>query len=477
MSGLDSKHAFKSRAIEVGIKDEFVTKLKNGGIETFGSLAFSSDATPTSNTESKFKTAVEGLIGEAIDDSEMIPLRRLWFESHALVLSDIRSRTERTESDQPRKMPLAERLARIEKQKKELKGLVLDAASEPSHALVDKFQSMIEDGYITYIGPDKCMSREEEITKERKDSSIAVDNSGGLKLTKKSLELQCDVSGELRLRGAFTRRSLAMHQTQLIDFDVIEEWHQRLFAALIRSPPAGHKYVTIQQILTADRQLWMLVSQGTRGHLTQAVGGEYPLTEAFKKFYNSPEVLCFMTPLPSTRSEPYARPDSGGHQQQQAGRAKGKGKNKQAPQSGSNNHGTAPTIKELLSTMPDNYSQMESGCVFSSTVDCASIRRKASATLDCTSATTRVAQKSGRTSNSNTDFARRKSRRQPKRSPRISLWFSWNCVRVLQGCPMPCNKVDGKFLHLITKATVSKPRYIALSLISLRLLALIFLKR
>ena len=366
MSGLDSEHAFKSRAIEVGMADDLITKLANGGINTFGSLAFSSEATPTSNTETKFKDAIEALISDALTPGEMIPLRRLWFESHALVLSDIRSRTERTESDQPRKMPLAERMARIEKQKKELKGLVINAASEPSHALVDKFQSMIDDGYLTYIGPEKCLSREEEITKEKKDTSIAIDTSGGLKLTKKSLDLQCDVSGELRLRAAFTRRALGMHQAQLVDFDVIEDWRQKLFAALIRTPPAGHKYITVQQILTADKQLWMLVSQETRGTLNQKVGDELPLTEAFKKFCNSPEVLCFMTPLPSTRSEPYSRPDSGS--QPSSGKSKGKGKNKHGAQSNSQSNSGTPTIKDLLSNMPENCSsKLPSGkwlCVF-----------------------------------------------------------------------------------------------------------------
>ena len=91
MSGLDSEHAFKSRAIEVGMADDLITKLANGGIKTFGSLAFSSEATPTSNTETKFKDAIEALISDALTPGEMIPLRRLWFESHALVLSDIRS--------------------------------------------------------------------------------------------------------------------------------------------------------------------------------------------------------------------------------------------------------------------------------------------------------------------------------------------------------------------------------------------------
>ena len=479
MSGLDSSHAFKSRALEVGMKDVFITKLENGGIETFGSLAFSSDATPTSNTESKFKTAIEGLIGEGIADSEMIPLRRLWFEAHALVLSDIRSRTERTESDQPRKMPLAEQLARIEKQKKELKGLVLDAASEPSHALVDKFQSMIEDGYITYIGPDKCVSREEEITKEKKDSSIAVDNTGGLKLTKKSLELQCGVSGELRLRGAFTRRSLAMHQTQLVDFHVIEEWHQRLFASLV------HHLRDIS--MSQSNKSWLLTGncgclypKRLVGTLRKLLGAHFHWQMHSRSF--TIHQRFFASWLHCPRQGPNHMPGlkAAGINNSRLGRPRARAKT-------SKDLRVDPTTMERLPQSKSFYPtclkivrancQTESGCAYSSTADCANIRRKDNVTLDCISATTRVAQRSGHTLNANTDFARQKSRRQPQRNPRISLWFSWNYVRVLQGCPMPCNKVDGKFLHLIITVTVSNPRCIALSLISPRLLGLIFLKR
>lgn len=351
MSGLDSTHAFESRALEIGMSEEFIEKLKNGGVKTFGSLAFSSDATPSSNTEDKFKDAIKQLIGEDIDPIEMIPLRRLWFEAHALVLSDIRSRTERTEADQPRKMPLAERLARIAKQKTELRGLVIDPSLEPSHSLVDKFQNMVEEGCLVYIGPDKCMSREEEVAKDRRDTSIAVDASGGLKLTKKAIELQCDVSGELRL----TRRSLAMHQTHLVSFELIEEWRQQMFAALIRQPPAGHKFVSTQQIPTADKQLWLLMSQDTRGKMTSGVGEPLPLDKALQSLMKSPEVLCFMTPLPSARSEPYSRPESS--YQTGSGEGKNKGKGKGTSGSSTNaNQSSTPTIKELLANLPEGYS-------------------------------------------------------------------------------------------------------------------------
>lgn len=353
MSGLDSTHAFESRAAEIGMSEEFIEKLKSGGVKTFGSLAFSSDANPQSNTEEKFRDAIKALIGEDIEASDMIPLRRLWFEAHALVLSDIRSRTERTEADQPRKMPLAERLARISKQKSELKGLVIDSSMEPAHALVDKFQNMVEEGCLIYVGPEKCLSREEEVTKDRKESSVAIDSAGGLKLTKKAVELQCDVSGELRLRAAFTRRALAMHQTNLVTFDIIEEWRQQLFTALIRHPPAGHKYVTTQQVLTADKQLWLLMSQDTRGKMTSGVGDPLPLDAALQSLMKSPEVLCYMTPLPAARSEPYSRPEQSSHMGNGKGKNKGKGKGSGSKGNQSNSNSNMPTIKELLANLPE----------------------------------------------------------------------------------------------------------------------------
>ena len=57
----------------------------------------------------------------------------------------------------------------------------------------------------------------------------------------------------------------------------METWHNAMVQALMRKPPAGHKYVTIQQIMAADRELWSFLSQNTRGKLKVTVGQPPPL--------------------------------------------------------------------------------------------------------------------------------------------------------------------------------------------------------
>ena len=100
---------------------------------------------------------------------------------------------------------------------------------------------------------------------------------GNVKVTKAENQLNCDVTGELRLRQCLTRKALAFDQIKLCSFDVMETWHNAVVQALMRKPPAGHKYVTIQQIMAADRELWSLLSQSTRGKLKVMVGQPPPL--------------------------------------------------------------------------------------------------------------------------------------------------------------------------------------------------------
>ena len=89
----------------------------------------------------------------------------------------------------------------------------------------------------------------------------------------------------------------------------------------------------------------------------------YVRKQTFEKWSS---IHVVMTPLPTTRSEPYSRPDSGS--QPSAGKSKGKGKNKHGAQSNSQSNNGTPTIKELLSNMPENCSsKLPSGkwlCVF-----------------------------------------------------------------------------------------------------------------
>ena len=123
MAGLESWPAFQARALEIQMTSDFLDALKVVGIDSFGKLAFICAANPASGDDAPLRNAVETLLGSAVDEPQMIPLRRLWFERHAIASSDMKARLERTASDTPRQMPLAERMSRLKRQKDELKSL------------------------------------------------------------------------------------------------------------------------------------------------------------------------------------------------------------------------------------------------------------------------------------------------------------------------------------------------------------------
>ena len=65
------------------------------------------------------------------------PLRRLFFESYTLAAADMRSRLDRKDCDEPRRLAQAERASRHASQVTRLNSLDLTGELEPSHALID----------------------------------------------------------------------------------------------------------------------------------------------------------------------------------------------------------------------------------------------------------------------------------------------------------------------------------------------------
>ena len=139
---------------------------------------------------------------------------------------------------------------------------------------------MIEVGCIHYLAPEKCPSRHDEINVTRPEQQLTFDGQGMVKIAKRELDLRCDISGELRLRDALRRKALAFDLAGLASFERLEEWHTQMFQAMTRQPPAGYKFVTTQQVMAADRQLWALVSQESRQQLILEVGNPPPLNNA-----------------------------------------------------------------------------------------------------------------------------------------------------------------------------------------------------
>ena len=357
MAGLESSAHFKDRARKYGLAEDLIAEFTKAGIDTFGKLAIICAIQPNSGDDTALLQAIKGLTGKDVPPKDVPTVRRLWYESHTHAMLDLQQQVQKTPDSLPREMPMAERLTRLKRQRDELKGLVLDVRTEPGHALVDKVQSMLDQGLISHIPPEKCVSRQDEIMGVKSESRLSLGSDGNIKMTHQASDLRCDTSGELRLRQCFLRRALAFDQVGLASFVQLEEWSNKMFQALLESPPAGYRYVTVQQILSADAKLWQIMSQESRGNIAVGIGLDPPLDSLLKKLCLDPLVIACMTPLPVPANQP--APSSASTDGSSKGPGKGhpqktgKGKSGKGKQSaGASAAGVS--LKELLANLPDN---------------------------------------------------------------------------------------------------------------------------
>eukprot|EP00435_Cladocopium_sp_Y103_P064275 s1743_g26.t1 len=234
----------------MGIAIEEIDAFELAGIDTFAKFAFCSQYQPGSTDEQPLMRFIEETIGFAPGPDKMSNYRRLFFESHALCLQDLRQKVERTDRCETKVLPLAEKVERIN-------------------------------------------------------------------------------------QSAMQRRALAYDMAGVASFLVLEKWANLLFERLQQEPPGGHKYVTHDQILRADKALWLKVAEETRAKV-QSNGTDKAVDEAIEKWSLHAEVQYHMMPLPfaaSSTSKPSGaqpatttKPVVKDNDLKQGSKGKGKGK-------------------------------------------------------------------------------------------------------------------------------------------------------
>ena len=313
MTSIESAAAFTNRARTIGLSNEIITALTAGEVATFGTFAFCCPYSPGQPDEEPFKAALRTLLGRDPTLGEAAGLRRLYYESHALALADMKSKVDRTENDEPKSLPAAEREVRLRDQKNRLVGVVITPATQPSNALVDRCFQQLDDQIIKYIPLHKCASREAEMSSTDKERSLVFDASGNLKVNVKSKECYASVSNDMQVRDAMVRRALAYDQAGLISFETLNKWIQRLFECMARSPPPGYSHISLDQILAADREIFKLVSDATASAVAPQPGGIKPVDDVFERLTVSPEVMFFVLPLPGRSNQSQFSSSSDGH--------------------------------------------------------------------------------------------------------------------------------------------------------------------
>ena len=327
---LDSEAAFTDRAETMGIQKWIIEKFKERRFATFGKLAFAFIYSPQNATDEPLKKFLTDFLEEEPAEDQLAALRRLFFESHTMALTDVRMRAESNPdpSATTRKLPVAERVVRQKEQEKRLGGIVFSPSTIPSNHLVDTFVEMIETGVLTYVKAEHCCSRSQEVEAVKKDPTVSTDASGMLKIGTKQSDASCEANSELKLRAAWQRKNLAMDLAGLATFEVTESWTQYLFTQLLKEQPKGFAKISLQQLVDCDKHMWVLASHMTMGKLSSSPGETKPLDAAIGKLKDSTEVLQYLTPVPALKSHEAPPPSTPRPLKQQKGEKGQKGHGK-----------------------------------------------------------------------------------------------------------------------------------------------------
>ncbi|CAE7717441.1 unnamed protein product [Symbiodinium sp. CCMP2592] len=251
MSLVDSEASFRQRCQDVG-GGAIHTALSDQGITSFASLAYSC-GTPQdrpSQAQAEMDAFAVKILGAAPRLGDVSILKRLMFESATYVIAQLRQAVQGDSAEQPRKLPLAEKQARAEDQRRRLSGVHIERDLVPSHALVDLCCHMHDVG-ITWISPGKCTSRESEIQLSTKDIA--------------------SYDSPIKLQWCLQRRGLALDQ---------------------ECPPGFHK-PDMNRIVQADREAWLIMASEVPS-LKPSAAGEYPLGKALDALRTDPRITMYL---------------------------------------------------------------------------------------------------------------------------------------------------------------------------------------
>ena len=238
MSLVESTAAFNQRCDEIVEDGSLKQALDGQGIKSHSAMAFAMGTPQMTPTEDQFVALAQRIFGGGYNVGQMSALRRMHFESTTLVISMVRERVSSDgaeKGDAARKIPLAEKKQRKEDQMARLTGIAMVGELDPSHALLDLANQMLESGAIVWLAPSKCSKRDDEVQQALKDSkaSVQIENSQ-LKVGPSSDNVEAEWNSELKLQWCMMRRGLALDQCRVLSWGIHQQWVNYMLNLLSR---------------------------------------------------------------------------------------------------------------------------------------------------------------------------------------------------------------------------------------------------
>ena len=331
-----------ARAEQQGIHKTDLAILQAKRLATYGAFVFLCPCDSQATDLRPLQEALSRVLGFEPSDDAMPVWRRIQFEAHTHVLSDARSAVERTEGTEPRKVPMQEKVARLDDLKSRLTHLIIGPELEPSHYLIDTISQIMDDGVVKYVSLEQCTSRRQEMMSIKKEPSVRLDSTGVMKIVQRTAADTCDLSSDLHIRTAFQRRGLALDMCRMMSYVEHERWISHLFSHLYLQPPPGYASVSMDQILSADREMWTLLAEKCRRGLKLDSAGKFLFEEELKMLFHAPAVAYMLLPLPTAVTSQKKRKGGDGNKgddsrplKKQKGAGKGQDKSRKKEGKGS----------------------------------------------------------------------------------------------------------------------------------------------
>ena len=236
MSGIsDSSVTFAERCKRYGLAQTNIDDLVQRGISTYGQLLFRVASGPSQVDDAKLSDLISGC-NPNLSESGKSALKRLVFEAGTFVVAELKDAISSPGVEGVKRLTPQERDSRFNAIQAKLGSFLLSGPYEPAHALVDSCSSMASAQCITYIPPSRCASREQEIASGRKEEHLLRLEHAALKLASKAQPLKVDVTSELRVSQALTRRGVALEMAGVCSFQEHEAYSRSLLARIDRQP-------------------------------------------------------------------------------------------------------------------------------------------------------------------------------------------------------------------------------------------------
>ena len=300
MSLAESEAAFFQRCDELapGLKGLLEAK----SIRTFRKLAFAIGTPQSVPSETDFQAFAAEVYSTVPSLAQVADLRTLHFEATAFVIAVLKEHVSGTEGPDGgqamKRIPPAERRARLLAQQQRLRGLSISGELCPSHALCDMANTIYETSVMTWISPSKCSKRDAEIqaaSKLEAKSAISLEKQALVVVPNESPK--ADTSTELRLQWALMRRGIAFDQCRLLSWEIHKKWVTTLMAALCDTPPPGYAAINAAQVVRADRELWTLLARDFPGPYKISALGVSPCDAVFDRLTTHARITQFLLPL------------------------------------------------------------------------------------------------------------------------------------------------------------------------------------